>query len=722
MDYQTFSHSAFVAQGHAGEFTAAKPATRKEVFRKILGLERYEEWCKAAGDNRRDRQRDLEQLERNLEGARTELEQLPLVEARIGELTEEDARLAREVERLEETAAQLRAAANAYERLQRAATEADGRRVRVDGELARTREQCAKAAADMAAVERSLGRRDEVAAGYATLLRLRVENEEHVVRRDAADAAERAIATAERLIGEARVRLESQLQHADEQLAEFETASAGMARLEAEEQQIAAERTRVEELEERIAECYLVANDMAARAAAATAEMAMLKAQATELKDKESQLQGAARCPVCRQPLTDADVARIAEEYAAERRALGQRHADQKTEAAEANEQAKTAATAAERARLDAAKLRADLDARGKRLHAELAAARDACARLPALRASQQAIAASLANGDFAKEPSKDLAEARRRLAAIAYDAEGHRTLRKAIDGLAPLEREHQDLLVAEERRTNLLETACALGERERVLAAQLQEATAAATAARAELEAAEDVSPRLRAAAEDLALARSSQATVQRELGGCAERRSQLKQLEARVAAAVDESAALRDEVGVYEELFKAFGRDGVQAMLIDQSLPRVNFVANQMLDLMTGGRIHLQLKSKKERASGKAVESLDIRISDEAGTRDYGMYSGGEAFRVDFALRIALARLLAERAGAELPTLLIDEGFGTQDAEGIDRLVEAIQAVSREFKLILVVTHVEALRDRFDRRIEVSKDPQRGSFARVV
>jgi len=146
-----------------------------------------------------------------------------------------------------------------------------------------------------------------------------------------------------------------------------------------------------------------------------------------------------------------------------------------------------------------------------------------------------------------------------------------------------------------------------------------------------------------------------------------------------------------------------------------------------------MTTGRIAVQLRTEKKLQSGVIADSLEIRVSDDAGTRDYAMYSGGEAFRVDFALRIALARLLARRAGAELPTLIIDEGFGSQDAEGIDRLVEAINAISgvhqegdgpvhEPFELILVVTHVEELRERFERRIEVSKDPERGSRVRVV
>jgi exonuclease SbcC len=91
--------------------------------------------------------------------------------------------------------------------------------------------------------------------------------------------------------------------------------------------------------------------------------------------------------------------------------------------------------------------------------------------------------------------------------------------------------------------------------------------------------------------------------------------------------------------------------------------------------------------------------------------------MYSGGEAFRVDFAIRIALSRLLARRAGTRLSTLFIDEGFGTQDAEGLDSLVEAIQTISEDFEKILVITHVQSLKQAFPVRIEVTKYPDSGS-----
>ena len=157
---------------------------------------------------------------------------------------------------------------------------------------------------------------------------------------------------------------------------------------------------------------------------------------------------------------------------------------------------------------------------------------------------------------------------------------------------------------------------------------------------------------------------------------------------------------------------------------MLIEQSLPEIERIANALLDQLTEGRGRTQvsLRTQRESASGKTVETLDIHISDDLGTRDYEMYSGGEKFRVDFALRIALSRVLAMRSGATLPTLIIDEGFGTQDEEGRDRLVAAINAISSEFRLILLVTHIEELRESFGRRIQVTKDPERGSEAVVV
>jgi exonuclease SbcC len=95
--------------------------------------------------------------------------------------------------------------------------------------------------------------------------------------------------------------------------------------------------------------------------------------------------------------------------------------------------------------------------------------------------------------------------------------------------------------------------------------------------------------------------------------------------------------------------------------------------------------------------------------------------MFSGGEAFRVNFAIRLALSEILARRTGARLQTLVIDEGFGSQDTEGRQRLIEAINQVKADFAKILIITHLDELKDAFPNRIEIEKTP-RGSTVRVM
>jgi exonuclease SbcC len=128
----------------------------------------------------------------------------------------------------------------------------------------------------------------------------------------------------------------------------------------------------------------------------------------------------------------------------------------------------------------------------------------------------------------------------------------------------------------------------------------------------------------------------------------------------------------------------------------------------------------MHVKMETQRQTKKGETVETLDINIADELGTRNYEMFSGGEAFRIDFAVRIALSKLLARRAGAPLPTLIIDEGFGTQDGTGIEKLKEAINSIQDDFEKILVITHMEELRDAFPNRINVVKTAQ-GSTVEV-
>jgi exonuclease SbcC len=167
-----------------------------------------------------------------------------------------------------------------------------------------------------------------------------------------------------------------------------------------------------------------------------------------------------------------------------------------------------------------------------------------------------------------------------------------------------------------------------------------------------------------------------------------------------------------VRELMGLYRELQTAFGKKGLQALLIESAIPEVEDEANRLLSRMTDGRMHLRFETQREAKSGDStIETLDIRIADEIGTRDYEMYSGGEAFRVNFAIRVAMSKVLARRAGARLQTLVIDEGFGTQDGPGRERLVEAINTIQDDFEKIIVITHIDELKDAFPVRIDVWK-----------
>jgi exonuclease SbcC len=189
----------------------------------------------------------------------------------------------------------------------------------------------------------------------------------------------------------------------------------------------------------------------------------------------------------------------------------------------------------------------------------------------------------------------------------------------------------------------------------------------------------------------------------------------SALSELKVELLAHQSQFQSLEQEHRLYAELVEIFGQKGIQAVVIENALPEIEQAANDLLSQMTEGRMHLKFQTLKSLKSRDALsETLDIFISDELGTRSYETFSAGEAFRVNFAIRLAISRTLARRAGAKLQTLVIDEGFGSQDTQGKSRLVEAINAVSGLYACILVITHVDDLKSLFPTRIEVQKFPE--------
>jgi exonuclease SbcC len=327
-----------------------------------------------------------------------------------------------------------------------------------------------------------------------------------------------------------------------------------------------------------------------------------------------------------------------------------------------------------------------------------------------------------LAKEDFAREARARLAEIDREARGLGYDTEAHDAARR-----------NETMLRSAESRLRELEAARAAFEplKRQIdgLETQRKSEAEAFTTQESEFHTAQEKyladstnMPDLDEAEREALGAQAEENRLRMETGMVRQMVSILDVQRERKTKLSAERDVLAREISRLKVLERAFGKDGVPALLIEQALPEIEIQANELLDRLTAGGMSVrfntqrQLKSKDEKR-----ETLDILISDSAGTREYEMFSGGEAFRVNFAIRLALARVLTHRAGARLQTLFIDEGFGSQDADGRQRLIESINLVRPEFSKILVITHLEEMKDAFPARIEVEKTP-RGSRVRVV
>jgi exonuclease SbcC len=185
----------------------------------------------------------------------------------------------------------------------------------------------------------------------------------------------------------------------------------------------------------------------------------------------------------------------------------------------------------------------------------------------------------------------------------------------------------------------------------------------------------------------------------------------ARLQNLQKQVAETAEKMAFLGEHIDDYQTLTQAFNKNGIQALLIEQAIPEIEAEANELLSKLTDNQSHIFIESLKDLKSGGVKETLDIHISDTAGIRPYEMFSRGEAFRVDFAIRIAISKLLARRAGTSLQTLIIDEGFGSQDEEGLAHIMDALYAIQKDFAKIIVVSHLTEFKDNFPVHFIVEK-----------
>ncbi len=328
----------------------------------------------------------------------------------------------------------------------------------------------------------------------------------------------------------------------------------------------------------------------------------------------------------------------------------------------------------------------------------------------------------ALQTEQYAMAERHELHEVEERMAGIDFHPEVYATLRQQLQAHQHFERQHLELETAhkhhhEERLALQNLAAKKQSGSEDIIALEGKQQQFAQ-----EIKAVEDLQRTLTEAETLTQQLRSREGDIRLALGRTQSQYEHCLQRETELQQRITQRDQATEERGLYGDLVQMFGKNGIQAIIIENAIPELEEEANRILARVTDNAMHLTLETQRDTRSGNVAETLDIRISDALGTRNYELFSGGEAFRINFALRIALSKMLARRAGACLRTLVIDEGFGTQDSEGLERLVEVIRAIKNDFSKIIVITHLTELKNIFETHIEVKKDPLRGSVYQVM
>ncbi|MCY7335608.1 MAG: AAA family ATPase, partial [Chamaesiphon sp.] len=314
-----------------------------------------------------------------------------------------------------------------------------------------------------------------------------------------------------------------------------------------------------------------------------------------------------------------------------------------------------------------------------------------------------------------------ELTEIERQIELLGYDRHHHNQLAINLRQSQSIQLQYQEVQQAKKTHPQLLDRVKVLETNDRQNLDDRQKSRLEIERMNLEIAKIPNTDERIGSIEQQLSQRRQQLDTNLSILGSLEQQLTQLNNIKVQLRSQQQQLDTYKQQQKIYDELGKAFGKNGIQALVIENVLPQLEAESNQILSKLSNNQFHVQFITQKATKgsrtkkanikNAKFIDTLDIVIGDANGTRSYETYSGGEAFRINFSIRLALAKLLSQRAGTPLQMLIVDEGFGTQDREGCDRLIAAINAISADFACILTVTHMPQFREAFQTRIEVQK-----------
>lgn len=184
----------------------------------------------------------------------------------------------------------------------------------------------------------------------------------------------------------------------------------------------------------------------------------------------------------------------------------------------------------------------------------------------------------------------------------------------------------------------------------------------------------------------------------VEQRLRADAEQREKLKDL----TAEIENKQSEFDDLSYLQGLIGSANGDKFRKFAQGLTLDNLVYLANKQLD-----KLHGRYLLKRKSGEGLNLSVLDTWQGDVE--RDTKTLSGGESFLVSLALALALSDLVSHKTSID--SLFLDEGFGTLDSETLDIALDALDNLNATGKMIGVISHVEAMKERIPTQLVVTK-----------
>ena len=726
LDYETFVNASFFLQGKADMFAVQTPGKRKEILSSILGLEVWETYRDETARRRRAIQNEIA------------VQQSLLVEVN-DELDEEDDRCAtlKNLEELLKKTTSLRESKDEYlgqvqgqirqletdeEKINLFAEQAASIKTRLTG----TQDLHTNRKVSLTDVEKTLEHSDEIEKNYLSWQNVRKVlsnmdtvgmeyNQLKLKRGEINGKIQAAIArlTQERLSLEQKKKDIIAVQNAGPDI----------------QRSLSEKTNQIEQIQSKLVDFERLEaelDDSKQKKADQMGENNQLKVKMKELKDRIGYLENthSADCPLCGQDLTVEHKQKMLGKLNAEGKDFGDLHRKNESEIKQYtsnNLRLKKEINSLKKLLPQLTTLQSEVGILDQQI-AERTKRVKEWEENDELRLKE--VADLLDKAKMEEESKKELAVLEKKITELKYSPEQHEKVRIEELGLRGIEDQYRELEQARTAQEGLLREIDEYGKQIRQLQDDLDKNVISKKSLQKQVNDQRRTLPDLVDLEKELGGIRKEENKLRLRVGGAKQAVDVLKVLRKRKVQIKNEINEDSLQIARLKMLEVAFGKNGIPALLIEQSLPQIETQANEILDRLSNGAMSVSFETQREYRDKKREDkkqTLDIIIRDGTGSREYELFSGGEAFRINFAIRLALSRVLAQRSGARLQTLVIDEGFGSQDAEGRQRLVEAINLVNPDFEKILVITHLEELKDAFPSRIEVTKTAS-GSSVEVI